>query len=256
MNTFLFELIGTCFLILLGDGVVANVVLNKTKGNNGGWIVITFGWAIAVFVAVYIAASHTGAHLNPAVTLALASIDKLPWAEVPVYIGGQFAGAMLGALLVWVTYKKHFDETADADLKLAVFCTGPAIRSSLSNLITEIIGTFALVFGVLYIAGADVKYNGTLQQIIEQKWIASWTAAQEAWFDYRRTGFPELKTGPQAKRSVLPVRFYYMLDERNLNKTNTESAMSKLETTPYSTVDGKNSPWSKPWVIQGTGKPW
>ena len=157
MNTFLFELIGTCFLILLGDGVVANVVLSKTKGNNAGWIVITFGWAIAVFVAVYIAASHTGAHLNPAVTLALASIDKLPWAEVPVYIGGQFAGAMLGALLVWVTYKKHFDETADADLKLAVFCTGPAIRSSLSNLITEIIGTFALVFGVLYIAGADVK---------------------------------------------------------------------------------------------------
>ena len=107
-----------------------------------------------------------------------------------------------------------------------------------------------------YIAGADVKYNGTVQQIIEQKWISSWTAAQEAWFDYRRTGFPELKTGSQSKRNVLPVRFYYMLDERNLNKTNAESAMSKLETTPFSTVDGKNSPWSKPWVIQGTGKPW
>lgn len=107
-----------------------------------------------------------------------------------------------------------------------------------------------------YIAGADVKYNGTLKQIIEQKWISSWTAAQEAWFDYRRTGFPELKTGPTAKRTVLPVRFYYMLDERNLNKTNTESAMSKLETTTFSAADGKNSPWSKPWVIQGTGKPW
>ncbi|WP_428656373.1 SusD/RagB family nutrient-binding outer membrane lipoprotein [Runella sp.] len=107
-----------------------------------------------------------------------------------------------------------------------------------------------------YIAGADAKYNGTLKQIIEQKWISSWTAAQEAWFDYRRTGFPELKTGSQSKRSVLPVRFYYMLDERNLNKTNTESAMSKLETTSYSTIDGKNSPWSKPWVVQGTGKPW
>ncbi|AXE18461.1 SusD/RagB family nutrient-binding outer membrane lipoprotein [Runella rosea] len=107
-----------------------------------------------------------------------------------------------------------------------------------------------------YIAGADAKFDGTLKQIIEQKWIASWTAAQEAWFDYRRTGFPELKTGNQSKRNVLPVRFYYMLDERNLNKTNAESAMSKLETTPYSTVDGKNSPWSKPWVIQGTGKPW
>ncbi|MFN8244346.1 MAG: MIP/aquaporin family protein [Ferruginibacter sp.] len=157
MNNFLFELIGTCFLILLGDGVVANVVLTKTKGNNSGWIVITFGWAIAVFVGVYIAASHTGAHLNPAVTLALAAIDKLPWEDVPVYMGGQFAGAMLGALLVWISYKKHFDETADADSKLAVFCTGPAIRNTLSNLVTEIIGSFALVFGVLYIAGADVK---------------------------------------------------------------------------------------------------
>ncbi|MEZ4904979.1 MAG: SusD/RagB family nutrient-binding outer membrane lipoprotein [Spirosomataceae bacterium] len=107
-----------------------------------------------------------------------------------------------------------------------------------------------------YIAGADAKYNGTLKQIIEQKWISSWTAAQEAWFDYRRTGFPELTTGPTAKRTVLPVRFYYMLDERNLNKTNTETAMNKLETTTFSAADGKNSPWSKPWVVQGTGKPW
>jgi len=107
-----------------------------------------------------------------------------------------------------------------------------------------------------YIAGTDAKYNATLKQIIEQKWISSWTAAQEAWFDYRRTGFPELKTGFTSRRTVLPVRFFYMLDERNLNKTNTETAMSRLETTPYSTVDGKNSPWSKPWVIQGTGKPW
>ena len=107
-----------------------------------------------------------------------------------------------------------------------------------------------------YIAGDGVKYDGTLKQIIEQKWISSWTAAQEAWFDYRRTGFPELVAGPQAKRKVLPVRFYYMLDERNLNKTNAESAMSKLEQTNYSEADGKNSPWSKPWVAQGTSKPW
>lgn len=107
-----------------------------------------------------------------------------------------------------------------------------------------------------YIAVPGVAYNGTQKQIIEQKWISSWTAAQEAWFDYRRTGYPELKAGPSAIRKVLPVRFYYMLDERNLNKTNTESAMGRLETTAYSEADGKNSPWSKPWVLQGTGKPW
>ena len=157
MDNFLFELIGTAFLILLGDGVVANVVLNKTKGNNSGWIVITFGWGIAVFVAVFIAASHSGAHLNPAVTLALAAIDKFDWADVPLTIAGQFAGAMTGALLVWLAYKKHFDETADADAKLAVFCNSPAIPNIPFNLATEIIGTFALVFGILFITGADVK---------------------------------------------------------------------------------------------------
>ncbi|WP_138992223.1 SusD/RagB family nutrient-binding outer membrane lipoprotein [Larkinella sp. C7] len=107
-----------------------------------------------------------------------------------------------------------------------------------------------------YVAQKDVAYNGTQKQIIEQKWIASWTAATEAWFDYRRTGFPELKTGPNAKRKVLPVRFYYMLDERNLNKANSDAALGRLELTPNSEADGKNSPWSKPWVLQGTGKPW
>ena len=155
MNNFLFELIGTAFLVLLGDGVVANVVLNKTKGHNSGWIVITFGWAIAVFVGVYISAAHSGAHLNPAVTIALAVADKFDWALVPVQIAGQFCGAMLGALLVWIAYKKHFDETTDADTKLAVFCNSPAIPNIPFNLATEIIGTFALVFGVLFITGAD-----------------------------------------------------------------------------------------------------
>ena len=157
MNNFLFELIGTAFLILLGNGVVANVVLNKTKGNNGGWIVITFGWGLAVFVGVYISAAHSGAHLNPAVTIALAVAEKFEWAKVPIYIAGQFAGAMIGAVLVWITYKQHFDETADGDAKLAVFSTGPAIKSMPHNLATEIIGTFALVFGVLFITGADMK---------------------------------------------------------------------------------------------------
>ncbi len=155
MNNFLFELIGTAFLILLGDGVVANVVLNKTKGNNGGWIVITFGWAMAVFVGVYISAAQSGAHLNPAVSIALAAAGKFDWANVPLYIAGQFAGAMTGALLVWLAYKKHFDATSDADAKLAVFCNSPAIRNTLSNLTTEIIGTFALLFGIFFITGAD-----------------------------------------------------------------------------------------------------
>ncbi len=155
MNNFLFELIGTAFLILLGDGVVANVVLNKTNGNNSGWIVITLGWAMAVFVGVYISAAHSGAHLNPAVTIALAFADKFDWSLVPAYIAGQFAGAMIGALLVWVAYKKHFDETNDAGAKLGVFCNSPAIPNVYFNLSTEIIGTFALVFGVFFITGAD-----------------------------------------------------------------------------------------------------
>jgi glycerol uptake facilitator protein len=157
MNNFLFEMTGTAFLILLGDGVVANVVLNKTKGNNGGWIVITFGWAIAVFVGVFISAAQSGAHLNPAVSIALATAGKFDWANVPLYIGAQFAGAMLGALLVWIVYKKHFDETTDADAKLAVFCNAPAIRNTFFNLATEIIGTFVLAFGIFHITGADVK---------------------------------------------------------------------------------------------------
>ncbi len=157
MNNFLFEFIGTAFLILLGDAVVANVVLNKTKGNNGGWIVITFGWAIAVFVGVYISAAQSGAHLNPAVSIAFAAAGKFAWADVPMYIAMQFAGAMTGALLVWIAYKKHFDETTDADAKLAVFCNAPAIRNTFFNLATEFIGTFAFVFGIFYITGADVK---------------------------------------------------------------------------------------------------
>jgi glycerol uptake facilitator protein len=157
MSPFLAEFIGTAFLILLGDGVVANVVLNKTKGNNSGWIVITFGWCVAVFVGVYISAAQSGAHLNPAVSIALATAGKFDWANVPLYIGAQYAGAMAGALLVWLAYKKHFDETADADAKLAVFCNSPAIRNTTFNMLTEIIGTFALVFGVFYITGADVK---------------------------------------------------------------------------------------------------
>ena len=151
MNIFAAETIGTALLILLGNGVVANVVLNKTKGSNGGWIVITFGWAIAVFVGVFVASKASGAHLNPAVTIALAILNKISWSIVPQYIAGQMLGAMIGSIGVWAAYGKHFFQTDDIDLKRAVFCTAPAIRSTLNNLVTEIIGTFVLVFGVLFI---------------------------------------------------------------------------------------------------------
>lgn len=153
MHPFLGEFLGTAILIILGEGVVANVVLNKTKGNNSGWIVITFGWAIAVFTGIFVASHFSKAHLNPAFTLAAAYIGNgFGWADVPAYVGGQILGAMTGSLIVWIAYKLHFNATADADLKLAVFCTSPAIRSTPNNLITEMIGTFILVFAALYIA--------------------------------------------------------------------------------------------------------
>jgi glycerol uptake facilitator protein len=152
MSIFISELIGTALLILLGGGVVANVVLNKTKGQNSGWIVITFGWAIAVFVGVFVAAKTSGAHLNPAITVAFAYLRKITADTVPLYLAGQFLGAMLGAFLVWLTYRSHFTATEDKDLKFAVFATTPAIRNTAQNLISEVIGTFVLVFGALYMA--------------------------------------------------------------------------------------------------------
>ena len=152
MTAFLSELFGTMILILLGDGVVANVLLSKTKGNNSGLIVITFGWALAVFAGVVVSATGSASHLNPAITIAMAAFNGFPWSDVPVYIAGQMIGAMLGAFLVWVSYKKHYDETVENDLILATFCTGPAIRSSVFNFLSEMIATFVLVFGILYFA--------------------------------------------------------------------------------------------------------
>lgn len=156
MTPFIAEIIGTALLILLGNGVVANVVLKGTKGNNSGWAVITIGWGMAVFVAVFVVAAYSGAHINPAVTLGLAAAGKFDWASVPWYLLAQFIGGALGAFLVWLHYKDHFDTTEDADAKLAAFCTAPAIRNTVSNVISEVIGTFVLVFAVLYIAAPDV----------------------------------------------------------------------------------------------------
>lgn len=156
MTPFTGEFIGTAILIILGDGVVANVLLNKTNGFNSGWIVITTGWAMAVFTAVFISAPYSGAHLNPAVTIALAAAGKFSWGLVPQYLLAQVLGAMAGALVVWIAYKQHFDATENADLKLAVFCTGPAIRNPGQNLLTELIGTFVFMVAVLHIiAPAD-----------------------------------------------------------------------------------------------------
>ncbi len=138
-------------LVILGDGVVANVVLNRTKGQNAGWIVITAGWAFGVTVAVYAVGSFSGAHINPAVTLAMASLGKLAWASVPVYVAGQMLGAFLGAGVVWLAYLPHWPVTESRASKLGVFCTGPAIRNPSANLLTEIIGSFVLVLGVLAI---------------------------------------------------------------------------------------------------------
>jgi glycerol uptake facilitator protein len=152
MNAFTAELIGTALLVLLGDGVVANVVLRKTKGHGAGWIVVTAGWAMAVFVGVLVSSIASGAHLNPAVTVALAIAEKFNWEQVPQYVIAQMLGACAGAFLVWVHYKSHFDATEDADAKLAVFCTGPAIRSRGQNLFSEIVGTFVLAFAALSIS--------------------------------------------------------------------------------------------------------
>ena len=155
------EVIGTMLLILLGDGVVANVLLGKTKGNNSGWIVITTAWAMAVFVGAYSVASVSGAHLNPAVTIGLAVAGKFAWGNVLPYIIAQFIGAFIGATLVWLHYFPHWAETKDQGLKLAVFSTGPAIRNVTWNLVSEIIGTFALVFGILAIKGVSMDSSGS-----------------------------------------------------------------------------------------------
>lgn len=152
MTAFIAEIIGTAVLILLGNGVVANVVLNKTKGNGGGWIVITTAWALAVFVGVVLSGAASGAHLNPAVTIGLSIAGKFSWSMVPSYILAQMIGALTGAFLVWLFYKDHYKETPDAGAKQATFCTAPAIRNNFSNLISEIIGTFILVFTIFYFA--------------------------------------------------------------------------------------------------------
>ncbi len=157
MTPVIAEFIATMILVLLGNGVVANVVLSGTKGNGGGWIVITTGWALAVFAGVVVAGPYSGAHLNPAVTIGLALGGKFAWSDVPLYIVAQLAGAMLGAFLVWLMYKDHYAATKDSRSKAATFYTNPAIGNPVRNTISELLGTFILIFAVFYFTNAEIS---------------------------------------------------------------------------------------------------
>jgi glycerol uptake facilitator protein len=167
MSPIIAEIIGTAILILFGGGVVANVVLNKTKGNSSGWIVITWGWGMGVFIAVFTMGQFSGAHINPAVTFGLAVAGLFEWALVIPYIIAQTFGAFLGAVLVWLAYKDHFEVTEDGPTKLAIFSTAPEIRNYPANFLTEVIGTFILVYGVLYLASPGfINTDGELLSTI------------------------------------------------------------------------------------------
>lgn len=166
MKPFTAEVVGTMLLVLFGDGVVAGVLLNRSKAQNSGWIVIATGWAMAVAVGVYAVGRISGGHLNPAVTLGLAIAGKFAWRQVPGYIAGQLLGAFLGAVLVWLAYQAHWRETEDTVAKLSVFSTVPAIRRMPANLVTEIIGTFALVLGVLAIAANNAPAQSGLTPLL------------------------------------------------------------------------------------------
>jgi glycerol uptake facilitator protein len=160
MNEYIAEVLGTFILILLGNGVVANVVLKDTKGHQGGWIVITAGWGLGVFIAVLVVSPYSGAHINPAVTLALALSGQFPWNKVPFYMAAQMLGAFAGAWAVFVFYKHHFLRTGGALDKMACFFTTPAIRKPGNNFLSELIGTFVLIIGVLYMSEPIIEIDG------------------------------------------------------------------------------------------------
>jgi glycerol uptake facilitator protein len=206
MSTFLAEVIGTMILVLLGNGVVANVVLSKTKGNSSGWIVIAFGWGLAVFVGAYSAAAISGAHLNPAVTIGLAVTQLVDggtpdWGTVVSYIIAQFIGAFIGAVLVWLQYLPHWAETEDGGAKLACFSTGPAIRNTGANLISEIIGTFILMLGILAIPTL-------VSETLPGPWVVGFLVVGIGLSLGGSTGYainPARDLGPRIAHMVLPI---------------------------------------------------
>ncbi len=166
MSPHIGEFLGTALLILLGNGVVANVLLAESKARGGGWIVISAGWAVGVFVAVFCVARVSGAHLNPAVTVALATLGSFPWSGVPGYVASQLAGAFVGAVIVWLAFLPHWRPTTDAAAKQACFCTAPAIRHLPANFLTEAVGTFVLIFGILAMKSASGgPINGSIVPI-------------------------------------------------------------------------------------------
>ena len=201
MNIFLAELIGTALLILLGDGVVAGVVLRGTKNENAGWIVITFGWALAVTFAIYAVGGISGAHLNPAVTISLAATGQGNLAQVPYYLSGQLVGAFLGACLVYLHYLPHWGRTEDPAGKLAIFCTGPAIRHTPGNFISEFLGTFILMFGISAI-GANRFAEGLNPMVVGALVLAIGISLGGT------TGYainPARDLGPRIAHALLPI---------------------------------------------------
>jgi glycerol uptake facilitator protein len=203
MSPFMAELVGTMFLILLGDGVVAAVVLNKTKAQNSGWMVITTGWALGVAMGVYAVGRISGAHLNPAITLGLAVIGRFSWRAVPVYMAAQFLGAFLGAVIVWLAYLAHWPVTEDKSAKLVVFSTVPAIRRLPMNLITEIIGTFVLMFGVLAIlANAAPTQSGLFPLLVG---FLVWSIGLSLGAPTGYAINPARDLGPRLAHALLPI---------------------------------------------------
>jgi glycerol uptake facilitator protein len=201
MNGFIAEFIGTALLILLGNGVVAGVVLRGSKSENAGWIVITIGWALAVTMGVFVAGAASGAHLNPAVTIALAVTGKFDWANVAPYITAQMLGAILGSVLVWLHYLPHWERTEDQGAKLAVFATAPAIRHTTSNLISEFIGTFVLLFG-LSALGANKFAEGLNPMAVGALILAIGLSLGGS------TGYainPARDLGPRIAHAILPI---------------------------------------------------
>lgn len=201
MNIFLAELIGTALLLLLGNGVVAGVVLRGTKNENAGWLVIAIGWALAVSFAVFAVGDESGAHINPAVTLGLAAAGELEWNLVPGYLAGQMCGAFLGAVLVYLHYLPHWGRTESAEAKRAVFCTAPAIRHTTSNFISEFIGTFVLLFGLMAL-GANEFSEGLNPLVVGLLVLAIGLSLGGT------TGFainPARDLGPRLAHALLPI---------------------------------------------------
>lgn len=203
MSPYLAEFVGTALLVLFGDGVVAGVVLNKSKAQNGGWIVITTGWALGVAIAVYTVGTISGAHINPAVTVGLAMVGKFAWAQAGGYIAAQFLGAIAGAILVWLAYLAHWEATPEQDSKLGIFCTIPAIRRPPMNLITEVIGTFALMFGVMALSAYKPSAQSGLTPLLVG--ILVWGIGLSLGGPTGYAINPARDLGPRIAHALLPI---------------------------------------------------